>query len=339
VDNNPFKFDYSAQNLPVLNEAVLDESQGVNSGIPAQHLTRWYSMPNAADLALGDQALAHCDGSPMATGEQPGVRVDGSPVPPVGGTIPTALDWNNDLTVPDLVATPPGEDLNHNGAFNDAPFSGFDDWHGNPITAAGAIDLQQTNARASGFGFSEGGGVQSKGGGVQSKGGGIDNDGAGVQSKGGGVQSKGGGVQSKGGGVEQDTETANSTVTAPSALTCKQALTSGGTAVPACTGSSSPFLERGKAIPLTWTSPGFGQIRSYTVYRATGSFPTMRDVALNIGKFMPLSPTLTGTPPGTSFVDTFQLKSNTTYTYFVTDSNKFGAKSGASSPLVVLLKF
>jgi len=332
VDNNPFKFDYSGQNLPALNEAVLSESQGVNSGSPAQHLTRWYSMPNAADIALGDQALAHCDGSPLATGEVAGVRVDGSPVPPVGGTIPTALDWNNDLTVPDPVGTPPGEDLNHNGIFGDVPFSGFNDWQ--------TLDLQQTNARASGFGFSEGGGVQSKGGGVQSKGGGIDNDGAGLQSKGGGVQSKGGGVQSKGGGEEQDTETANSTVTAPSGLTCKTALTTtGGTTVPACTGSSSPFLERGKAIPLKWTSPSFGQIRSYTVWRATGSFPTMHDVAVNISKFQQLSPTLTGTPPGTSFIDTSNLKSNTTYTYFVTDSNKFGAKSGASSPLVVLLKF
>ena len=339
VDDNPFKFDYSGQSLPALNEAALSESQGVNSGSPAQHLTRWYSMPNPAFSVLGEQALAHCDGSPIATGEQPGVRVDGSPVPPLGGTIPTALDWNNDLIIPDTVLAP-GEDLNHNGAFNDTPFLGFDDWHGNPITAAGAIDLQQTNARASGFGFSEGGGVQSKGGGVQSKGGGIDNDGAGLQSKGGGVQSKGGGVQSKGGGVEQDTETANSTVSAPSGLTCTKALTTtGGTTVPACTGSSSPFQEKGKAIPLSWTSPGFGQIRSYTVWRAIGSFPTMRDVALNIGKFAPLSPTLTGTPPGTSFIDTFQLKSNTTYTYFVTDSNKFGAKSGASSPLVVLLKF
>ena len=329
VDNNPLKFDYSGQNLPNLDEGSLSESQGVNLGSPADHLTRWYSMPNAADLALGDQALAHCDGSPIAQGESAGVRVDGSPIPAIGGTIPTALDWNNDLLIPNTVVAP-GEDLNHNGKFGDDPFSGFDDW--------ASIDLRQTNARASGFGFSEGGGLNRSGGGLNRSGGGIDSEGGGLNRSGGGLNRSGGGLNRSGGGIDQDTETANSTVTAPSNLSCKKALTNNGTPVPACTGSSAPFLEKGKAIPLTWTSPNFGQIRSYTVLRAMGSFQTMQQVVANIGKFSQLT-TLTGTPPTTSFVDTFNLKSNTTYTYIVTDSNKFGAHSGASIPLVVLLKF
>ena len=42
------RFDFSGQQLPILNETIsatppLDESQGVNSGQAAEHLTRWYS--------------------------------------------------------------------------------------------------------------------------------------------------------------------------------------------------------------------------------------------------------------------------------------------------------
>jgi hypothetical protein len=342
VDDTPFKFDYSGQTLSPLNETTtpignipaLSELQGVgtdSSGQTSAHLTRWYSMPNPADLKLQDQAIAHCDGSPLASGENAGVRVDGTLAP--GGTFSGPLDWNNDLFVP--TASIPSEDLNHNGIIGDAPFSGFDDW--------ATIDLQQINARSTGFGFSEGGGLQrSPGGGLQrSPGGGVDPDGSGLQrSPGGGLQrSPGGGLQrSPGGGLglEQDTETANSSVNPPEGLICTQSLTTaGGTVIPGCTVSSGSFLTKGKSIPLTWSAPGFGQIREYDVWRAAGSF-TAEQIPANIGKFINVGVLTTGTPPSPSFIDT-SVKPGT-YTYFVTDANRFAARSGASAPLVVTAK-
>jgi len=112
-----------------------------------------------------------------------------------------------------------------------------------------------------------------------------------------------------------------------------------GTVVPACTFSSGSYQEKAKAVPLTWTAPDFGQIRSYTVWRAVGAFTTMRQIVANISKFSNITTLNSGTPPTPSFIDTVNLKSSTTYTYFVTDSNKFGANSNASAPLVVTLKF
>ncbi|HZP16813.1 MAG TPA: hypothetical protein VFB00_02530, partial [Terriglobales bacterium] len=103
------------------------------------------------------------------------------------------------------------------------------------------------------------------------------------------------------------------------------------------------YLQKAKAIPLSWTSPDFGQIRSYTIWRAIGAFPTresvIKGIIANPKLFLPLPVTVSGSPPQASFIDTFNLKSSTTYTYFVTDSNKYGAKSGPSTPLVVFLKF
>jgi len=43
-------------------------------------------------------------------------------------------------------------------------------------------------------------------------------------------------------------------------------------------------------------------------------------------------------PPLRTFTDG-NVKNNTTYTYFVTDKNKQGAKSGASVPVTILVKF
>jgi hypothetical protein len=341
----PLAFDYSVQTLPDLNETTsgippLSESSGLGyeSGNAAAHLTRWYSRPNnPGDAALQDWALGHCDGSPLASTENPStdpwVRVEGTVWP--GGDFSQPFDWNNDLTVPNNV-TAPGLDLNHNGIIGDGPFKGFNDWNN--------VDFQQMSARSSGFGFSEGGGLQrSPGGGLQrSPGGGTDPDGGGLQrSPGGGLQrSPGGGLQrSPGGGLgfEHNAETANFTVDPPSGLNCKQSLTTtNGTIIPACTGGG-PFVENSKSVPLTWTSPDFGQIRSYSVWRALGSFPTVQQALANIGQFSKLT-TLTGQPPVTSFIDSANLKTTKTYTYFVTDSNKLGAKSTASTPLVVTMK-
>ena len=339
-------FDYSGQTLPALNETTstvngvfpLSESTGLgyDSGNVAAHLTRWYSRPNIGDTTLQDLALGHCEGSPLASTEDPSkdpwVRVEGTVWP--GGDFSAPFDWNNDLMVPTPIADP-GLDLNHNGVVGDIPFAGFNDWN--------TLDFQQMNARSSGFGFSEGGGLQkSPGSGLQkSPGSGVDPDGAGLQkSPGSGLQkSPGSGLQkSPGSGIEQNTETANATVDPPSALNCNQPLTTtNGTIIPACTGAG-PFVENSKSVPLSWTSPDFGQIRSYAVWRALGSFPTMQQALANIGQFAKLT-TLTGTPPKTSFIDNANLKNGRTYTYFVADSNKFGANSTASAPLVVTVKF
>jgi len=336
------QFDFSGQQLPALNETTsatppLDESQGVNAGQAAEHLTRWYSGAGPADNILNDKATAHCDGTPLILNEPAAYRVDGKLGP--GGIIPAPLDFNNDLVIPDAISAaegqPQGEDLNHNGVIGDS-FQGFDDWAN--------IDLQQMNARGSGFGFSDGGGLQLKGGGgLQLKGGGgVDNEGGGLQLKGGGgLQLKGGGgLQLKGGGgIEEDTENANSTVDAPSGLRCTTPLPLNGTLFPACTAlSGGVYQEKAKAIPLSWSAPDFGQIRSYSVWRAIGSYSTRELVLANIAKFTRLTTINSGTPPTPSYVDNNNLKTNTTYTYFVTDTNSFSANSSASVPLVVLLK-
>jgi hypothetical protein len=264
----------------------------------------------------------------MAMGEPAAYRVNAQVAP--GGTNSAPLDWNNDLITPDAILGA-GIDLNHNGIIGDAPFSGYDDWAN--------VDLQQINGRSSGFGFSEGGGLNRVGGGLNRVGGGVDGDGGGLNRVGGGLNRVGGGLNRVGGGIEEDTETANSTADAPSGLTCTQPLTTpGGTVIPGCTNSSGSLVEKAKSVPLTWTSPDFGQIRSYTVWRAIGSFTTSQQILANIGKFSAIG-TVNGTPPSPSFIDNVNLKSSTTYTYFVTDSNKFTAKSGPSTTLVVTVKF
>ena len=323
--------DYSTQTLEPLNEAYpfLSESNGIGTDInthqEAAHLTRWYSTPNALDQALqkatgGRYATNHCDGSPLAPNEAPGVRVDGTVA--AGGTFSAPLDWNNDLTVPDAVNAP-GVDVNYNGSTSDAAFSGFDDSQG--------INLQQIGARENAFGYS-GGGVKFAGGGVKFAGGGVDNDGGGVKFAGGGVKFAGGGVKFAGGGVDQTEEQASSTVDPPSGLTCAVAIGN----VPGCAGSTELSRRCVKSIPLTWAGPGFGQIRSYTIWRATGSFTTTEQVLAHLSAFSALK-TLTGAPPALSYTDT-NVRSNATYTYFVTDGNTQGAASGPSNLLVVTVK-
>jgi hypothetical protein len=326
-------FDYSGQTLAIttgqivkgpLNEAYpsLSESAGIGTaietGASAAHLTRWYSAPNNLDKQLqqktgGRYASAHCDGTPLLQNEPPAVRVDGSVF--AGGTFSAPLDWNNDFVVDPVLS--PGEDLNHNGSFVDPPFRGFNDWQ--------AVNLQQIDARSSSFGAS-GGGIGTKGGGIGTKGGGIDDDG-------GGIGTKGGGIGTKGGGIDQDEDTATSNADPSSGLTCTVPINS----VPGCVVSSGTLLENGKKVPLTWTAPSFGQTRSYTVWRATGSFPTLQQILSNFGSFSALT-TLTGQPPAPSYTDT-NVKNGVTYTYFVTDANKQGAQSGPSNPLVVTVKF
>jgi hypothetical protein len=312
--------EYSSQTLSPLNEASLSEANGIgtDNGQIAAHLTRWYSTPNALDQAIGRFASSHCDGSPLGPNDVPEVRVDGSVAS--GGTFSGPLDWNNDLII-DAVK-PPGIDLNYNGIVGDAAFSGFDD--------SQAFNLQQIGARENAFGYS-GGGVKFAGGGVKFAGGGVDNDGGGVKFAGGGVKFAGGGVKFAGGGIDQNEDTATSTADPASGLTCTAAIGK----VAGCVQSSSGLQVNTKSVPLTWSGPGFGQTRSYTIYRATGSFATEQQVLANLAAFSAVK-TLTGTPPATSFTDT-SVK-NSTYTYFLTDANKQGAQSGTSNLLVVTVK-
>jgi hypothetical protein len=353
-------FNYSGQTLPDLKETnpSLNETTGV--GIDpatgkAQHLPRWYSTPNAADNKLGNFALAHCEGSPLLKNEPNSVRVDGTL--PSGAQLPFSgpLDWNNDLIAGDDPIN--GQDLNHNGSFIDPSFLGFNDWKSiNPAVPGDSTAFQQINARSTGFGFSEGGGlirspgsglIRSPGSGlIRSPGSGVDGDGSGlVRSPGSGlVRSPGSGLIRSPGSGEQNTETANSVADPPANLACTtNTLLLNGVPVPACTPSSGgTFLEKAKAVPLTWTAPDFGQIRHYFIWRAIGNFQTPQQVFANISKFSQVGKVDSvdgNSPAGTSFVDTFQLKSSTTYTYFVTDQNTFQAKSGASKTLVITLKF
>ena len=325
--------DYSGQELPALNEAALDENNGIGlalySGQPSAHPTAWYSTPNPLDSTLQDQAKAHCDGTPLLQSDVPAVRVDATFPPLVNFSAP--LDWNNDLII-DNVTSP--IDVNYNGSTADTPFSGYNDWQ--------AVNLLQMSARASGFGFSDGGGPKAlPGGGPKAlPGGGIDPDSGGPKAlPGGGPKAlPGGGPKASPGGGEQDEDTATSTVNAPFGLKCTQQLTTmNGTVVPGCTSSPGSFLEKGKAVPLTWSPPGFGQIRFYTVWRAVGSFSTRAQIKANIKLFNSIT-TLTGAPPAPAYIDP-TVKSNTTYTYFVANTNKQGAVSGASSPVVVTVKF
>ena len=127
-------------------------------------------------------------------------------------------------------------------------------------------------------------------------------------------------------------DTATSSADPSSGLTCAVAIGS----VPGCVVSSGTLRENAKQVPLTWTAPGFGQTRSYTVWRATGSF-TLQQILSSFVSFSALT-TLTGRPPAASYTDT-SVKNGATYTYFVTDANKQGAQSGPSNPLVVTVKF
>jgi hypothetical protein len=266
------------------------------------------------------------------------VRVDGE-------SYSTNIDWNHDFLVPNGVYS---QDANFNTLTSDTPLlAGFNDWT--------AFDLRQIGARLNVFGFSGGGITGAAGGGITgaagggitgaagggitgAAGGGITgaagggspaDPGSGITgAAGGGITgAAGGGITgAAGGGLEQDSDTANSTVDPPTGLTCTN-----------CVIVSGTLTEQNKGgVPLMWTPPGFGQIRRYDVWRAVGSFPTDQSVAANFSKFSNIK-TLNGTPPAPQYTDP-KPKNNTTYTYFVTDTNVKGVKSGASKPLVVFVK-
>ena len=294
--------DYSGQtlSLPGLTETTLSEITGLGTDMfsptaTAAHFSRWYAPPNALDTQLqntvgGHFAGFHCDGSPITDGAQM-VRVDGSAFFPPGSTFSAPIDWNHNLALNTSLLIP--QDVDFNGSTSDA-FKGFNDWVN--------LDLRQIGVRADAFGLSGGSGSRFGGGGSRFGGGGS-------RVGGGGSRFAGGGSRFAGGGTEQDTDTANSTADAPTGLTA---------------GMSS------HSVLVKWTPPEFGQIRSYSVWRAVGSFKALADVFANRTKFTNIGTVKTPTPPATSFLDG-SVKNNTTYTYFVVDMNKQGAQSVPSA--------
>lgn len=310
--------DYSGQTLPNLDENGLNESSGtgldIYTGAAAAHFARWFAPPNALDIKLqnatgGRFATFHCDGSPVGPNEPPAVRVDGS-------TFSSPIDWNNDLIVPDSDGW---QDVNFNGSTSSSPdvaFQGFNDWVN--------LDLRQIGARAGTFGASSGSGNSFLpiGGGNSflpiGGGGPLGGGGSSFIPIGGGssfIPIGGGNSFLPIGGGEQDVDTANSTADSATGLGA---------------------INFNKTVVLTWTTPGFGQIREYDVWRAVGSF-TSSSLVANQALFHKIG-TLTGAPPATTFTDA-TAKNNVTYTYFVTDKNKQGVQSAPSIPTTIAVKF
>jgi hypothetical protein len=93
----------------------------------------------------------------------------------------------------------------------------------------------------------------------------------------------------------------------------------------------------GHSVLLNWTAPEFGQIRTYTVWRAVGSFNTIASIYAN-GALFRVVGTVTGKPPKPTFPD-MTVKNNTTYTYFVVETNAKGVQSAASVPVMITVKF
>jgi len=289
-------------------------------GQSTPHFTRWYAGPNALDLQLGSSRIAkfHCDGSPITDGAQM-VRVSGTSL--TQGVSKTQVDWNNDLIVPNAVNP---QDVDFDGTVDDAsaPFRGFNDW--------AALDLRQIGARAGAFGFSGGSGGRTGGGGGRTGGGGGRTGGGGGRTGGGGGRTGGGGGRTGGGGdKEQDSDTANSTADAPQTLTAAMS---------------------GHNVALTWAPPEFGQVRRYDVWRAVGFFTTRASIVQGIKANPKLFTNLTApsggitpVPPATTPKATFtdlNVKNNTTYTYFVTQTNKQKVQSEASDPpTTITVKF
>jgi hypothetical protein len=341
--------DYSGQTLPNLSESALNEGSGIGfdmfTSAAAPHLTRWYAPSSPFQVQIGQFATAHCDGTPILDGAKM-FRVSGSPfTEPNAPSGSGPIDWNLDGNTTD---TGLAQDLNFNdNSFNipssnvDLPFPGFNDWIN--------TDLRQIDSRANPFGLSAGGNTGSLsgfgggntgslsgfGGGntgsLSGFGGGTINDlsglGGGTTANlsgfGGGTTGSlsgfgGGTIQSLsglgGGPNDQDVETACSTADPPFGLT------------------ATPGT---KSVILNWKAPGGPcQVRQYDIWRATSPSTNFTDIQtlprVKVGK--------TTTAPLTTFTDT-NVKNNTTYVYFVTDTDVQGATSGTSNIVPILVKF
>ena len=288
--------DYSGQLLQGLIEENLDETAGI--GPATTFRTRWF-----APLSFLDNQL-NTIGGRAATRHCDGTPItDGARMVKLEGPLtPGAIDWNNDGNTTDKNLS---QDLNFNGQL-DVALIGFNDWIN--------IDLRQIGARRGVFGFS--GDVwgtldDGSGGTLDDGSGGTLDDGSGGTLDDG----SGGTLDDGSGGRESDFDDANSTVDPPNGVTATLV---------------------GKSVLLNWSPPGFGRIRTCTIWRANGPIsPT--NLPVNIGQ-------VKGTPPATTFTDT-TVKNNTTYTYFVTstlgaDSGpNSGNQSGPSNMITITVKF
>lgn len=312
--------DYSDTDLNDLDESALNESNGI--GGPPLYRTRWYSPFSFLDKVIngvgGRAATRHCDGSLITDGAQM-VRLEG----PLTAVASTPIDWNGNGTIdPGLIAK---QDINFNGTVGDPAFTGYDDWSN--------LDLRQIGARRGVFGFSGGvwgadvkdvnGTLEDGAGGTLEDGaGGTLEDGAGGtldDGAGGTLDDGAGGTLDDGaGGLESDFGRANATVDPPIKVTGAQV---------------------SHTVVVNWNPPGFGQIRTYYIWRAntTNGPISAANLPVNIGK-------VTGAPPVDTFTDK-SVKNGTTYTYFVTaalgaDSGaNNGNQSGASNFVTVVVKF
>jgi hypothetical protein len=320
--------DYSGQTLPNLSETMLTESNGIGSDVfttlPAAHFTKWYAPASLFQISIGDFAAAHCDGSPILDGTKM-VRVSGTTVGPSGSLLEPGgpsgpIDWNVDGNTTDAGLA---QDVNFNDNFFnspsnsnvDSPFPGFNDWINR--------DLRQVGSRANTFGFSTGGTTKSTtgtGGGTTKSttgtGGGINDVSAGGFGTTKSTTGTGGGTTKSTtgtGGGEQDVATACSTADAPTGLT-------------AVLGS--------KSVVLAWNAPGGPcKVRQYDVWRATNPSTTFTDIKtlnrVKVGN--------TTTAPLTTYTDP-NVKNNTTYTYFVTDTDVQRATSDPSNMVTIFVK-
>jgi hypothetical protein len=252
-------------------------------------------------------------GNTIATAHCDGSPIlDGAQMVRVNGSSLTQVDWNYDGTIT-LNTKVADQDVDFSGSTTNTAFLGFNDWD--------SVDLRQIGARAGAFGFSGGSGGKTGGGGGKTGGGGG-------KTGGGGGKTGGGGGKTGGGGDEQDAETANSTADSPRSVTASLS---------------------GHFVGLNWSSPEFGQIRRYDVWRAVGTFSTLQSIQLalktNPSVFKQLTPNgITPVPPATTPVTTFTdtgVKNNTTYTYFITATTKAtpanpqGVQSAPSDPPTV----
>jgi hypothetical protein len=315
--------DYSSGTLPQLLESSLNESAGLGSSLPYQ--TRWFAPfgNNFLDKTLskvGNRAATrHCDGLPKLATDPPTERVDGP-------SAPGPIDWNNDEAIEDSI---PAQDINFNGTTADPMFLGFNDW--------AVVDLRQIGSARNAYGFSSGVGTGDLGSGGGDQLGGTGGDqlggtggdqlgGTGGDQLGGtgGDQLGGtGGDQLGGTGGEElhDFDFANSTVDPPTSLNCSDCTTS----------SPGVFVEPNKAVSLTWTPPGFGQIRVYYVWRADiTKLPMSSTNPPTLIKTLGSAANIT--PPPTTYVDS-NVKTSATYLYFVTSGlgNDSGTNSGNES--------
>jgi hypothetical protein len=302
--------DYSREALPNLGEGSLSESAGFGVSSMA-YQSRWY-LPfgsSTLDNQLGTTAATrHCDGTSKAATD---VTVGGMIRVDSGSLVGSPVDWNKNGTT-DLGTF--AQDLDYNGGFSVAPFTGFNDWSHIDLRQVGgrrnvfkvSLDVQKIDLASGDSGLGDSGLGDS----------GLGDSGLGDSGLGdSGLGDSGlgdSGLGDSGLGADLEFETAKSIGNAPSSLR-------------ATVGK--------QIITLNWSAPNVSAVTQYRVYRAIGPITSTNLPAL-IGT---VGIVTAGTPPSTTFVDT-NVKNNVTYTYLVVLTDGDGNHSGPSNQVTVLMK-